>query len=50
MADRGYHPPEASLRLSEQAVKGIIRLNPWAMPLYRRTGERLDWAEPLKQA
>jgi hypothetical protein len=42
IADRGYNQPETILRLSAQAVLVMIRLNPWAMPLYPRTGERLD--------
>jgi hypothetical protein len=48
IADRGYHQPETILRLSEQAVLVMIRLNPWAMPLYQRTGERLDLGEHLQ--
>lgn len=49
IADRGYHQPDAILRLSEQAIHVMIRLNPWAMPLYRRTGERLDVVEHLQR-
>jgi hypothetical protein len=48
MADRGYNQPDAILGLSAQAIHVIIRLNPWAMPLYQRTGERLDLAEHLQ--
>lgn len=48
IADRGYNQPDAILRLSEQAVNVIIRLNPWAMPLYRRTGVRLDLVKHLQ--
>jgi hypothetical protein len=49
IADRGYNQPDAILRLREQAINVIIRLNPWAMPLYRRTGERLDLVEHFKR-
>jgi Transposase DDE domain len=49
IADRGYHQPEAILRLREQAIHGVIRLNPWAMSLYQRTGERLDLVEHLQR-
>jgi hypothetical protein len=47
IADRGYHQPEAHDRLAAQAIHVVIRLNPWAMPLHRRTGERLDLVEHL---
>jgi hypothetical protein len=49
IADRGYNQPEAILRLSEQAINVMIRLNPGAMPLYRRPGERLDLVEHLQR-
>ena len=49
IADRGYNQPEAILRLREQAIHVVIRLNPWAMPLYQRTGERLDLVEHLQR-
>jgi hypothetical protein len=45
IADRGYPQPETILRLSAQAVLVMIRLNPWAMPLYRCAGEPLDLVE-----
>jgi hypothetical protein len=48
IADRGYNQPETILRLSAQAVLVTIRLNPWARPLYQRTGERLDLGEHLQ--
>jgi hypothetical protein len=49
IADRGYNQPDAILRLSEQAIHVVIRLNPWAMPQSLRTGERLDLVEHLKR-
>lgn len=48
IADRGYNQPETILRLSEQTVLVMIRLNPWAMPLYQRTGEPLDLVAHLR--
>ena len=48
IADRGYNQPDAILRLSAQAIHVVIRLNPWAMPLYQRTGARLDLVEHLQ--
>ena len=49
IADRGYNQPDAILRLVAQAIHVVIRLNPWAMPLYQRTGERLDLMEHLQR-
>src|SRR5512143_1655385 len=49
IADRGYNQPDAIVRLVTQAIHVVIRLNPWAMPLYRRTGERLDLMEHLQR-
>jgi hypothetical protein len=49
IADRGYNQPDAILGLVAQAIHVVIRLNPWAMPLYRRTGERLDLMEHLQR-
>jgi hypothetical protein len=49
IADRGYNQPDAIVRLAAQAIHVVIRLNPWAMPLYRRTGERLDLWEHLER-
>jgi hypothetical protein len=49
IADRGYNQHDAIVRLVAQAIHVVIRLNPWAMPLYRRTGERLDLMEHLQR-
>jgi hypothetical protein len=48
LADRGSNPPETLLRLSAQAVLVMIRLNPGALPLYPRPGQRWDRGEHLQ--
>jgi hypothetical protein len=44
IADRGYNHPGSILKLDERRVRVIIRLNPIAMPLFKRTEGQVEFA------
>jgi len=53
IADRGYNQPARIRELAKQGVLVVIRLNPRAMPLYKRYGsqpEKLDLYRHLKES